>query len=174
MGAVQGRVGMALINSMNASEVKKAKLSWGTVILEDGTPVNYLARGPEDAEEALVLLHGWSGSAPEGAELVNKINVPPNVRVVLFEAEGMGKDIERAWKIHKNNGRCVSLCRSKFPCAWVGVDAVHPPRACTHRLSTGSAETPACRRRSRIPKTNFARCRSSSRVLWHSACLNLT
>ena len=63
--------------------------------------MHYLEREAEEVDESsqqptLLFFHGISQRCTDYADFVNKLDIPSNIRILVPEQAGHGKDIERA------------------------------------------------------------------------------
>jgi len=115
----EGIVGTALFQTLGPilqkQQMKKSKLIEKQVYLPKSKyTMHYLEREPElnipkektmmscintnyrDQQPTIILFHGIGQKAVEFAAFVNKLDIPSNIRILIPEQAGHGKDVDRA------------------------------------------------------------------------------
>lgn len=94
--SVEATVGGVLLKLASQKALKDSKLVESSVDLPNSKiTMYYLKRGPENASLTLLFCHGFSDQALNMAPFIASLQIPDNVRIIVPDCIGHGRDLER-------------------------------------------------------------------------------
>jgi len=143
---IEASVGGMLFKTVKQQAMKKSKLLSKTVFLpQSKITMNYLERSSDEECEAgdenptLLFCHGITDQAKNLCAFITSLDIPENVRILIPDAIGHGKDLERAKKDSINYQQPTSIDILNSTIEFLEVLGVKNSRCNVFGISMGGA-----------------------------------